>query len=91
MSTGGIIRLVLQGIVFLLWAVMMFRTLYVLNQRSKTQDASNVPTVGGFTTQLKHWLRSEDDKSERKTLFFLTFVMIAMNVTNALAAAQPTE
>lgn len=91
MSTGGTIRLALQGIVFLLWAAMMFRALYVVNQRSNDARGSNMPSTGGFITQLGHWLRSDEDKNERKTLFFLTFVMVAMNVTNALAAAQSAE
>ncbi|ABD56940.1 hypothetical protein [Jannaschia sp. CCS1] len=91
MTTGGTIRLVLQGLVFLLWAAMMFRMLFTVTQRSRDNGGPDIPTVGGFTGQLSHWLRSEEDKSERKTLFFLTFVLIAMSLTNALAAAQPTE
>lgn len=86
MTTGGTIRLLLQGAVFILWAAMMFRMLYVLNKRSKEQGGPDIPTVGGFTKQLGYWLRSDEDKSERKTLLFLTFVIIAMSLTNALAA-----
>ena len=91
MRTAASIRIALQGIVFLLWAVMMFRTLYLLNKRARDGGGPDIPTVGGFSGQLGYWLRSEEDRSERKTLFFLTFVMIAMNVTNALMAANATE
>lgn len=86
MSTGQTIRLALQSIVFLIWAIMMFRTLFLLRSRSQDQGGPMIPTVGGFTGQLKYWLTSEEDRSERKTLFFLTFVLFAMNLMNILTA-----
>ncbi|GAB5449428.1 hypothetical protein [Gymnodinialimonas sp.] len=86
MSTGQIIRLALQALVFIAWAFLMFRTLMTLRARQADQGGPQIPTVGGFSGQLKYWLTSEEDKSERKTLFFLTFVLIAMNAMNILTA-----
>ena len=86
MSTGQIIRLALQALVFIVWAIMMFRTIFLWRARSQGEGGPAIPTVGGFSAQIKYWLRSEEDRSERKTLFFLTFVLIAMNAMNILTA-----
>ena len=85
MTTGGIIRMILQGLVFLAWAGFMFKTLYTLSARDKAQGGGPFPSTGGFMTQLKYWLSSEQDRQERRLLFFLTAVLLIMNVTNMLA------
>lgn len=86
MSTGQIIRLVLQALVFIAWAFMMFRTLGLFHARSAEQSGDMFPGPSGFITQAKYWLRSDEDKQDRKTLFFLTFVLFAMNAMNILTA-----
>jgi hypothetical protein len=87
MSTGAIIRLVLQALVFAAWAFMMYRTLFTFRSRDADQNGGPFPSTGGFIAQAKYWLKSDEDKSDRKTLFFLTFVLIAMNLTNVLTSA----
>ncbi|MEJ6390253.1 hypothetical protein [Gymnodinialimonas ulvae] len=87
MTTGAIIRLVLQALVFLAWAFMMYRMLFTLRARNQEQTGQTFAGPAGFLTQFKHWLKSEEDRQDRKTLFFLTFVLIAMNVMNLLGTS----
>ncbi|MEJ6392898.1 hypothetical protein V8J82_06520 [Gymnodinialimonas sp. 2305UL16-5] len=86
MTTPQIIRLALQTLVFIVWAIMMFRTLFTLRQRGEAETGRTFPSPGAFLTQLGYWLKSDEDRMDRKTLFFLTFVLIAMNLTNILFA-----
>lgn len=86
MNTGQNIRLVLQTLVFVAWAFMMFRTLGLFRSRDADQSGGPFPSTGGFMAQVKYWLSSEEDKQDRKTLFFLSFVLIAMNAMNILTA-----
>jgi len=85
MTTSGIIRLVLQALVFIAWAGMMFRTLFLMRRRNEDQTGGAFPSTGGFIAQVKYWLSSDEDKQERRTLLILTLVLVVMNVTNALA------
>ena len=78
MSTGQIIQLVLQGLVFLAWAGLMFRTLFLLRRRAEAETGQTFAGPGQFLTQLGRWLRAPEDKTDRSTLFFLTFVLFAM-------------
>lgn len=87
MSTGQTIQLVLQGLVFLAWAGLMFRTLFLLRSRAEAETGNAIPGPGQFLTQIGHWLRAEEDKSERNTLFFLTFVLLVMSVSSAFLGA----
>ncbi len=84
MSTGQTIQLALQSLVFLAWAVLMFRTLFLLRSRSAEETGDSLPGPGQFLTQVGRWLRAPEDRQERTTLFFLTFVLFAMIATSAL-------
>lgn len=84
MPTGAVILLAVQTIVFVAWAIMMFRTLFLFRSRDASETGGPFPTTGGFIAQAKYWLQSEEDRADRKTLFVLTFVLIAMNVVNVL-------
>lgn len=88
MSTGQTIRFVLEALVFIAWAFMMYRMLFTLRARNAEQGGGPVPSTGGFMGQLKYWLGSEEDKQDRKTLFFLTFVLAAMIAMNVMTAQQ---
>lgn len=77
--TGALIfRLVLLGLVFLAWAALMYRMLFTIRRRAEAETGNLFPGSGGFLRHLGHWLRSPEDKTDRQTLFFLTFVLFAM-------------
>jgi hypothetical protein len=70
MSTAETIRLILLALVFLAWVWLMFRTISVVSDRAKSE--------GSFGSQLGNWFRDPDDRKDRNTLLFLTFVLAAM-------------
>lgn len=86
MTTGQTIRLVLQALVFIAWAFMMYRMLFTIRARDTDQTGGPFPSTGGFMAQLKFWLSSKEDRNDRKTLFFLTFVLVTMIAIDVLAA-----
>lgn len=86
MTTADIIRLVLQVLVFIAWAFMMYKMLLTLRQRNQDETGGLFPSTGGFLAQFGYWMKSDEDKMDRKTLVFLTFVLIAMNVINIVMA-----
>ena len=86
MSTGQIIQLVLQGLVFIVWAIMMYRTLFLFRRRAAEETGRPFPGTGQFLKQAGRWLRSPEDRSERNTLLFLTFVLVVMVASSALLA-----
>ena len=84
MSTGQIIQLVLQGLVFIAWAALMFRTLFLWRRRAEAETGNAISGPGQVLKQAGRWLRAPEDKPDRKTLFFLTFVLVAMVLTSVL-------
>ncbi|PWK59755.1 hypothetical protein [Roseicyclus mahoneyensis] len=84
MSTGQTIQLILQSLVFLAWAILMYRTLFMLRRRAMEETGNAFPGPGQFITQVGRWLRAPEDRSDRSTLLFLTFVLFAMIATSAL-------
>lgn len=77
MTTGDIIRLVLQTLVFIAWAFMAYRLFSTLRARNEDQ-------AGGVMGHLKHWWQNPDDRPDRNTLVWLTLVLLAMFATNTL-------
>ena len=84
MTTGAVIRMVLMGAVFLLWAAWMFRTLALLRRRAAEDGGPLFPGPGGFLRQARRWLTAPEDRQDRNTLGFLTFVLAAMIASQAL-------
>lgn len=86
MAIGAIIGLLLQGLVFVAWAFMMFRTLFTFRARDAAQGGGPFPSTGGFIAQMKYWLKSDEDRRDRRALFVLTlalFVLIAISASTA--------
>lgn len=87
MSTGQIIQIVLQGLVFIAWAALAFRTLFLLRARAQAETGNALAGPGQFLKQAGRWLRSYEDRAERKTLFFMTFVLVAMTASTLFLGA----
>lgn len=79
MTTAALIRLVLLALVFAAWAWLAFRTLVTVSDRSKSE--------GSFASQLAAWFRDPDDRRDRNTFLFLTFVLAAMILMQATLPA----
>jgi hypothetical protein len=86
MSTGQIIQLVLQGLVFIAWAALMFRTLFLWRRRAEAETGNTFSGPGQVLKQAGRWFTAPEDRSERNTLLFLTFVLVVMVLTSAFLA-----
>ena len=87
MSTGQIIQLVLQGLVFLAWAGLMFRTLFLWRRRAQEETGQAITGPSQFLRQAGRWLRAPEDRTDRSTLLVLTFVLLVMSVSSAFLGA----
>lgn len=87
MSGVQIFRLVLLGLVFLVWTGLMLRTLFVLRARASESGGQQTPGPGGFLRQVGRFLSAPEDRRDRNTLAFLTVVMAIMIGTQVLSAA----
>jgi heme/copper-type cytochrome/quinol oxidase subunit 3 len=87
MTGPDIFRLVLQGLVFVVWAFMLFSVLFKLRTRAEKETGKPWPGPITALRQWGKWFRAPEDRRERNTLLFLTFVLLAMAATTALTAA----
>jgi hypothetical protein len=76
MSTGQTIQSVLMFLVFLAWAGMLVRAVTVWRHRAQADG-------DGVMAQAGQWFRAPEDRSERNTFLFLTFVLAVMLLTTA--------
>jgi hypothetical protein len=84
MSTGQIIRITTMGLVFLAWAWLMFRTLFLMREREAERTGQMLSGPGGLLHQIGYWLKSPEDRNDRKNLLFLTGVLAVMIAMQAM-------
>lgn len=70
MTTAFVIRLVILLLVFLAWAALMFGALSKVSARARDGN--------GFLSALGAWARDPAEKKGRGTLYFMTFVLVAL-------------
>lgn len=87
MGPANLISLVVMTLVFILWAVLMFRTLWRLTQRSRQRLEE---TGGGYFTWVGHSLRSfsgfltsDKDRQDRRRILFVTLVLMLVILLRA--------
>ena len=76
--------LILGAGIFLLWTVLMFRTLFRLRRRGEEKSGSVFPGPGETLGQWRNWLTSPEDRSERRWLGLTTLAMFAWIAINAM-------
>lgn len=84
MTTGSIVRLSLQALIFVGWAFMMFRTMFLFRKRDLHQSGRMFHGPTGFAKQAEYWLRSEEDRRDRRLLLVFTLLLFASIALNAL-------
>ncbi|AHM03208.1 hypothetical protein roselon_00792 [Roseibacterium elongatum DSM 19469] len=72
-----------MGVVVLLWAGMMLRTLSVLRERAAQRTGDDTPPMGEALREAGPWLKDPEYRSERKTLLFLSVALLVMVATQA--------
>ena len=84
MSGGDIFRLVLLGLVFVVWIVMAFGLLGKLRARAVSDTGQGLPGPRSAAKEWANWFRAPEDRRERNTFLFLTFVLVAMAAMQAM-------
>ena len=69
MSTGAFFLLIVQAVVFLVWTVLMFRTLFLLTRRARKDTGQALPGPLASLTQWRYWLTSQEDRRARMKAF----------------------
>ena len=77
MSGVDIVRVVLLGLVAVVWAIWAFGIWSKL--RARTAESG-----GSLTQQLGQWWRATEDRSGRNMFLFLSFVLFAMIASRLL-------
>jgi len=86
MTGAAIFRLVLLGLVFVVWAYMMFSVMFKLRRRAEAETGQTFPGPGTALRQWRRWLSAPEDRSERNTVLFLTFVLLVMSALPVILA-----
>lgn len=86
MSTGAIIRLVILGLVFLVWIWLAFGTLRMLYRRGVAASGSGVPGPRTTLTQFWLWFTQPEDKQSRRALGVITLLLLVLSATSSLNA-----
>ena len=84
MTGSEIFRFTLQGLVFAVWAVMLFSVLFKLRRRAEAETGRPFHGPGMALKQWGIWFRSPADRKERNTVLFLTFALLVMSATQAM-------
>ncbi len=84
MTALAIINLVVQVIIFALWAFLMFRTLFELRRRGAKRTGSTFPGVGATLAEWGKWLRAPKDAGARRRLGLTTLALFASIAAGAI-------
>lgn len=82
MTPAATLWLGVQGVVFAVWTVLMFRTLFRLRARAVARSGQAVPGLSATLEAYSAFLRLPEYRSDRRVLGAATalmFVMIALN------------
>lgn len=84
MTPLGILAYVFSGLVFVMWAFSMFRTLFAMRRRVSARTGKALPGPVDTLTEWAIWLRAPRFRAERRQLLFQTVAMIALSVLLSL-------
>lgn len=86
MTLGQIFGLAVMGVLFLLWTVLMFRTLFQLRQRTVARTGQSFP--GPITTlkEWRIWLTAPGDRTSRRWLGATTLALLIWIIVQAIRA-----
>ena len=90
MSGGFIAMLGVQGAVFVVWTIMMFRTLFRLRARAVAETGSSLPGPIATLRMFGAFVTEPGYQRDRRILGALTLVLIALIGAVAVLAPEPT-
>ncbi|SLN33429.1 hypothetical protein [Roseisalinus antarcticus] len=76
---------VLQGVIFLAWAALAFRTLFHLRTLAVAETGRIFPGPLTFLGAVSGWLRDPDEALPRRLLAGMTFLLFALAGISSVA------
>lgn len=83
MSTGTSILLALQGLIFAVWAFLLFRTIFLLAHRARQKTGQAFSGPFATLSQWRNWLTCNEDRTARRRLGIITVALFCMSAINA--------
>lgn len=80
MTTSYMIGLSLNGLLFLAWAITMFRTLFAQRRRAVERTGKTLPGPVDALHEWGHWWRDPDQQGPRRLLLGLALLMFASTI-----------
>jgi hypothetical protein len=84
----SIISMIFTGIVFLMWAFSMFRTLFTLRSKAITRTGKTMPGPVDTLHEIGIWIRDPAARSERRQLLIMTIMVIMLSSLAALSVSS---
>lgn len=84
MSTATLTLMILQGLLFIVWAYLMFSTLFLLTRRARRETSEAFPNPIAALKQWRLWFTSKEDRIARLRLGFCTLALIGLSFILAL-------
>lgn len=89
MTPMRIIALVATALVFAMWALTLFRTLFALRRKASARTGKAFPGPLDSLREWGLWLRDPSLSAERRRLFVMTICVILLALLNFLSAGAP--
>ena len=74
------VALVVQGVIFLLWALLAVRILFHLRGRAKDLAGHTVPRPSEWIAATEEWLADRDEANVRRVLLLLSVVLVGLSL-----------
>lgn len=89
MTALKIAMLALTALVFIAWAVTLFRTLFVIRRRASQRTGASLPGPIETLREWRLWLGDPMTRTDKLRLLLLTIAMLALSVLNAFVPGGP--
>lgn len=80
MGVRVIWALVLQAVVFVVWAALAFATLFHLRKRAADRTGRPIPGPIAFVSATQDWRADPDFARSRRSLWLATVLLLAVSV-----------
>lgn len=75
-----------MGVLFLLWTVLMFRTLFRLRRRAIARTGQTIPGPISTLQEWRIWLTAPEDRTGRRWLGGTTLALLIWIIVQAIRA-----
>lgn len=78
--SGLPVMLIVQGVVFLLWALLAVRVLLHLRARARDHAGHMVPRPSEWIAATEEWLADTDETNVRRAIAFLSVILVGLSI-----------